>query len=53
MPEIQLKQSVFAYYACVPFALKKGRTKKIKEAGDSRYIYQNKLDKACFQHDMA
>ena len=19
---------------------------------DSRYIYQNKLDKACFQHDM-
>ena len=21
-------------------------------AGDSRYIYQNKLDKACFQHDM-
>ena len=23
------------------------------DAGDSRYIYQNKLDKACFQHDMA
>ena len=22
-------------------------------AGDSRYVYQNKLDKACFQHDMA
>ena len=27
--------------------------KKIKKAGDSRYIYQNELDKACFQHDMA
>ena len=26
---------------------------KFKETGDSRYIYQNKLDKACFQHDMA
>ena len=24
--------------------------KKIKKAGDSRYIYQNELDKACFQH---
>ena len=28
-------------------------SKKIKETGDSRYIYQNELDKACFQHDMA
>ena len=26
---------------------------KLKETGDSRHIYQNKLDKACFQHDMA
>ena len=26
---------------------------KFKEARDSRYIYQNELDKACFQHDMA
>ena len=26
---------------------------KFKEVGDSRYIYQNELDKACFQHDMA
>ena len=24
-----------------------------KETGDSRYIYQKKLDNACFQHDMA
>ena len=24
-----------------------------KETGDSRYIYQNKLDKVCFQHGMA
>ena len=26
---------------------------KFKETGDSRYVYQDKLDKACFQHDMA
>ena len=26
---------------------------KFKETGDSRYIYHNKLDKACFQYDMA
>ena len=32
---------------------KKEKTQKFKETGDSRYIYQNKLDKACFQHDMA
>ena len=27
--------------------------KKFKETGDSKYIYQNELDRACFQHDMA
>ena len=27
--------------------------KNIKETGDSRYIYQNELDKPCFKHDMA
>ena len=26
--------------------------KKNKETGDSRYIYQNELGKACFEHDM-
>ena len=31
----------------------KKKLKKIKENGDWKYIYQNKLDKACFQHDIA
>ena len=31
----------------------KERIHKFKQTGDSRYIYQNELDKACFQHDMA
>ena len=26
---------------------------KIRETGDSHYIYQNELHKACFQHGMA
>ena len=28
------------------------KNKKDEETGDSRYIYQDELDKACFQHDM-
>ena len=43
---------IYIYSACDQFAKKKERFKKIKEAGDSRYTYQNELDKACFQHDM-
>ena len=31
----------------------KERIEKFKETGGSRYIYQNELDKACSQHDMA
>ena len=53
MPEMHLRQSVFTYSACAPFTKNKERIKKFKEAGDSRYIYPNKLDKTCFQHDMA
>ena len=29
------------------------RIQKFKETGDSQYIYQYELDKACFQHDIA
>ena len=50
---MHLKQPRFSYSACGPFTKNKERIKKIKEAGDSRHIYQNKLDKACFQHDMS
>ena len=31
----------------------KERIQKFKETENSRYIYQNELVKACFQHDMA
>ena len=53
MPEMHLRQPGFTYSACGPFTENKERIQKFKERGDSRYIYQNKLDKACFQHDMA
>ena len=43
MPEMHLRQPQFVYSACGPF----------KRTGDTRYIYRNELDKACFQHDSA
>ena len=53
MPEMHLKQPQFTHSACGPFTKNKERIQKFKETGDSRYIYRNELDKACFQHDMA
>ena len=53
MPEMHLKQPGFTYSACGPFTKNKGRIQKFKESGDTSYIYKNKLDKACFRHDMA
>ena len=53
MPEMYLQQPGFTYSACGPFTESKERIQKFKEIGDSQYIYQNKLDKACFQHEMA
>ena len=43
----------FTYSACVPFIKNKERIQKFKETGNPRHIYQNELNKACFQHDMA
>ena len=53
MPEMRLRQPGFTYSACGPFTKNKERTQKFKGTEDSRYIYQNELDKSCFQHDMA
>ena len=53
MPEMHLRQPGFIYSTCSSFTKNKERVKKIKETRDSRYIYQDKLDKACFQHGMA
>ena len=53
MPEMHLRQPRFVYSACGPFTRHKERIKKFKRTGDTRYIYRNELDKACFQHDSA
>ena len=53
MPEMHLKQPGFTYGGWGPFTENKERIQKFKETGDTRYIYRNELDKACFQHDMA
>ena len=59
MPEMYLRQPdafskwKFTYSACGPFTKNKDRIQKFEETGDSRYIYQNKLNKSCFEHDVA
>ena len=53
MPEMHLRQPRFVYSACGPFTRHKERIKKLKQTGDTRYIYRNELDKACFQDDSA
>ena len=52
IPEMHLRQPGFRYSACGTFTRNKERIQKFKGTGDSRQIYQNELDKACFQHDM-
>ena len=53
MPEMHLRQPGFTYSTCGPFAKNKKGIQKFEETGDSQYIYQNEIDKAFFQHDMA
>ena len=53
MPEMYLRQLQCIYSAHGPFTKNKERIQKFKETGDTKYIYRNELDKACFQHDMA
>ena len=50
---MHLKQPGFTYSACGPFTKNKERVQKFRETGDSRCIYRNELDKACFHYDMA
>ena len=52
-PELYLKQPGFIYSACGLFTKNKERIEKFMQTGNTNFIYQNELDKACFQHDMA
>ena len=59
MPEMHLKQPAalakpgFTYSACGPCTKNKERIQKFKETRDTNYICKNKLDKSCFQYDVA
>ena len=50
---MHLKQPEFTYSGCGPFNKNKEGIQKFKETGDTKYIYRNELDEACFQHKMA
>ena len=47
MPEMHIKQPGFTYSTCKPFPKNKERIQKFKETGDTSYIYETGLDKAC------
>ena len=53
MPEMHLTQSQFVYSACGLFTRHKERIKEFRRTGDTRLLYRNELDKACFKHDAA
>ena len=53
MPEMHLRQPQFVYSACGPFTRHKERIKEFKCTSDTRLLYRNELDKACFKHDAA
>ena len=53
MSEMHLRKPGFTYSACGLFTKNKERIQELEKTGDSRDIYENELDKACFQRDMA
>ena len=53
MPEMTLKEPGFTYSTCGPFTKNKERVEKFMQTGNTDFIYKNKLDQACFQHDTA
>ena len=53
MPEMDLRQPGSTYSACGPFNKNKERIDKFMTTGNTDFTYKNKLDKACYQHEMA
>ena len=49
---MHLRQRGFTYSIGGPFTRSKQRTQKFMQTGDRIYIYNNELDKVCFQLDM-
>ena len=53
IPEMYLGQPELTYSAYHRFDKNKVKKKLKKKQGYSRYIYQNEIEKTCFQHDIA
>ena len=53
MTEMHLNQPGGTYSACGSFTQSKEWIQKLKETGDTIFIYKSELDKTCFQHHMA
>ena len=52
MPETHLRSQDLHIVLVEDHSLKLKEWKTFKKTRDLRYIYQNKLDKSCFQHNM-
>ena len=52
MPEMHLRQMDLNIVLVDNLQKNKELMQNFKEIGDSRYVYQNELDKACFQNEM-
>ena len=48
MPEMHSKQPGFTYSACVPFTKNKEKIQKLKETGDTSYIFKMNLIRLVF-----
>ena len=53
MLQMHLKQPVFTYSVRGPFTKCKERIEKFMKTGNTDFTYENDLDKACLQHNMA
>ena len=53
VPQMHLKQLGFTCSAFGSFTKNKEKIQKIEETGYANYIHKNKLNKVCFQHEMA
>ena len=48
MTELHLKQPEFIYSTCGSITKYCEKIQKFRETGNLKYLYRNKLDKACF-----
>ena len=53
IPKLHLRPPAFTYRAGEPFSKHGEETKKCKETGNLKHIYQSESEKVCFAYDAA